>query len=168
MTRGKYGAKAAKRQETQALEAEVAKLSHALARAEKERDEARESLQRLERSAAAERRTLLADAEAGASPKLHRAEAELRAEREGRAQDSAHYAWEVFALLDKYAARFADKRGLEEMAALFGQAHRLGELIEQGNGGPRRSRRATARTSRIIRDMNSAPEWAQAPAKAAK
>lgn len=166
MSRGKYGAKAVKRQETQALEAEVANLRHALGRITKERDEASETLGKLRIAAAAERRALIADAEAGASPRLRRLQDELQAERQARADEHWRFACEAFDVLGEYAARIPNG-GLEAMAAVFGQSHRLGELVDSEGVGPRRARRATARTSRLIRDMKGAPEWAQAPAKAA-
>lgn len=166
MTRGKYGARAVKRQETQALEAEVANLRHALGRVTKERDEASEALGKLRIAAAAERRALIADAEAGASPRLRRLADELQAERQARADEHWKFACEAFDVLGEYAAQISHV-GLEAMASVFGQSHRLGELVDPEGKGPRRARRATGRTARLIGDMKKAPEWAQAPAKAA-
>lgn len=74
MTRGKYGAKAVKRQETQALESEIARLQHALVRTEKDRDDLTETLRRKESAYAIERRSLLADVEGGTSPRTRQLE----------------------------------------------------------------------------------------------
>lgn len=83
MTRGKYGAKAAKRQETQALEAEISKLRHALARTEKERDEALDEVARKVDAHSSERAALMADRDNATSPRVLALEAWLSESRKG-------------------------------------------------------------------------------------
>jgi hypothetical protein len=164
MTRGKYGAKAAKRQETQVLEAEVAKLQHALRRTEKERDERAEKLRRLEVSTAAELRALRADVANGSSTRVRELETLLATEAARRATEAEDYARQVVAVFIAHNGGLP-MAGFEELLGIFGQSHNLGKFVDPD--GPRNARRGTVRKIRQVVDMDMAPEWAQAAAKAA-
>lgn len=163
--KGKHGASAEARHKIEALEAETARLRHTLGRVEAERDQAAESLRQREVGYAAERRQLVGQVEAGTSAEVEKLRSELMVERDKQETQAAEYARQVFDVFITFDGRFPDMAGFEALATIFGQAANVGQLIR--SDGPRRARRGTVRKMKTVHDMKSAPEWAQAPAKAA-
>lgn len=145
MTRGKHGTSAEARHRIEELEAEVAKLRHALGRSETQREEATASLRRREQAHAIERRALLADVEAGASARtreMEKRQAGVRARLEEAEAalldlDKVHtqiWQWAHGHLEEEHGMGYAD--GFEYMLRVIGVE--VGGLSKIGVAGAKR------------------------------
>lgn len=165
MTRGKYAAKAANRM-AQLDNEIIADLRAKLAALTAERDEVRQEAARLRDKLASE---VNRAAEHLSAARINEVAQELVAERQARKDDQAEYAREVFRVITQHGGRLP-AAGHAALASVFGQSHRLGELVDETRRATalpatRNGRRATAKSARIRGDMSQVPSWLHAPVK---
>jgi hypothetical protein len=128
MTRGKYANRAANRQ-AEAEAATVAELKEQLRAVTEERDATRADLECARRDLYSHARHVAADLAADHVLQLQQ---QLRDLEQARQDDRVRLAREVFDLLSRLGAGM-ELEGWGQLAELFGQGHRVGELVTLGN-----------------------------------
>lgn len=149
MTRGKYAARAARRA-AQLDDARTAALQADIEQVRAERDAARHELDLLRREVAAEATRIGAE-QAGAE--IRRLTDELAQSKAARAADRARFADEVFAVFREDGSQLSF-RGFERIAAVFGQTHRVGELVSEPGDSNRHGRRTQGSKLRLLDDLH--------------
>lgn len=152
MTRGKYAARAANR--LAEIDAGlVAELREKLTTVSRERNALRQELDRMRREQGAEAQRIAGALAAGRVSELEQA---LHDERSARAAERQEMARKTFQLLRVERAKLTfEAHG--RLAAIFGMADKLGEILDSfaGEGrGNRNLRRVTRTTANLLGEVN--------------
>lgn len=152
MTRGKYAVRAANR--LAEIDAGlVADLREKLDKATRERDEALRSIEQMKRDRDAEVRKWAVEL---ADSMVRDGEDKLAREQVARQGDRIDHCEQVFAVLAVERVKMRLPAYID-IAAIFGQTHRVGDLVNKhrwdGRTGNRSSRRANATVTRLTSEL---------------